>query len=136
VAGTRLSPDPRRRVSSGGPYEARYGYSRALAVGDSCWVAGTTDAGPDGTSFHPGDAAAQAWAAFGIAIGALEEAGFAIGDVVRTRMYVTHSEDARPVAEVHGELFGEIRPASTLVRVAGLIDPSLLVEVELEARRG
>jgi enamine deaminase RidA (YjgF/YER057c/UK114 family) len=51
-------------------------------------------------------------------------------------MYVTHSEDARPVAEVHGELFGDIRPVSTLVRVAGLIDPSLLVEVELEARRG
>jgi enamine deaminase RidA (YjgF/YER057c/UK114 family) len=136
VAGTGLSADSRRRISSGGPYEARYGYSRAVAVGDSCWVAGTTDAGPDGTSLHPGDAAAQARAAFGIAIGALVEAGFAIADVVRTRMYVTRSEDARPVAEVHGELFGEIRPASTLVRVAGLIDPSLLVEVELEARRG
>ena len=126
----------RRRISSGGPYEARFGYSRAVAVGDSCWVAGTTDAGPDGTSLHPGDAAAQARAAFGIAIGALEEAGFAIADVVRTRMYVTNSEDARPVAEVHGELFGEVRPASTLVRVAGLIDRSLLVEVELEAHRG
>jgi enamine deaminase RidA (YjgF/YER057c/UK114 family) len=133
---TSLSADSRRRISSGGPYEARFGYSRAVAVGDSCWVAGTTDAGPDGTSLHPGDAAAQARAAFGIAIGALEEAGFAIADVVRTRMYVTHSEDARPVADVHGELFGEIRPVSTLVRVAGLIDPSLLAEVELEARRG
>jgi enamine deaminase RidA (YjgF/YER057c/UK114 family) len=125
----------RRRVSSGGPYEARYGYSRAIAAGDSCWVAGTTDAGADGRSLHPGDAAAQARAAFGIAIRALEEAGFIVDDVVRTRMYVTRSEDFSAVAAVHGELFGEIRPAATLVMVAGLIEPSLLVEVELEARR-
>lgn len=126
----------RRRVSSGGPYEGRYGYSRAIAVGDSCWVAGTTDAGADGRSRHPGDAAGQARAAYGIAIAALEEAGFGLGDVVRTRMYVVRAEDALAVAEVNGELFGEVRPASTLVRVAGLIDPTLLVEVELEARRG
>jgi len=99
-------------------------------------VAGTTDAGPDGTSLHPGDAAAQARAAFGIALDALAEAGFAADDVVRTRMYVVRADDGLPVAAVNGELFGEIRPASTLVRVAGLIDPSLLVEVELEARRG
>jgi enamine deaminase RidA (YjgF/YER057c/UK114 family) len=125
----------RRRISSDNPFEARYGYSRAIAVGDSCWIAGTTDAGPDGKSLHPGDAAAQARAAFGIAIRALHEAGFAAAEVVRTRMYVTHSEDALPVAAVHGELFGDIRPASTLIRAAGLIDPSLLVEVELEARR-
>ena len=126
----------RQLVSSGGPYEARYGYSRAVAVGDSCWVAGTTDAGPDGTSAHPGDAAGQARAAFGIAIGALREAGFASTDVVRTRMYIVRAEDAEAVAAVNGELFATIRPASTLVRVAGLIDPSMLVEVELEARRG
>jgi enamine deaminase RidA (YjgF/YER057c/UK114 family) len=130
-----MSPD-RRLVSSGSPYEARYGYSRAVAVGDSCWVAGTTDAGPDGRSLHPGDAAAQARAAFAIAIGALEEAGFAVGDVVRTRMFIVRPEDAAAVAAVNGELFGAIRPAATLVRVAGLIDPSMLVEVELEARRG
>jgi len=125
----------RRRVSSGGPYEARYGYSRAVAAGDSCWVAGTTDAGADGRSLHPGDAAAQARAAFGIATRALEEAGFSVGDVVRTRMYVTRFEDFPIVAAVHGELFGEILPAATLVMAAGLIEPSLLVEVELEARR-
>jgi enamine deaminase RidA (YjgF/YER057c/UK114 family) len=124
-----------RRISSGSPYERAYGYSRAIAVGDGCWVAGTTDAGADGTSTHPGDAAGQARAAFGIAIRALEEAGFAAVDVVRVRMYVVRAEDAAPVAAVNGELFGEIRPAATLVRVAGLIDPSLLVEVELEARR-
>jgi enamine deaminase RidA (YjgF/YER057c/UK114 family) len=126
----------RRLVSSGSPYESRYGYSRAVAVGDSCWVAGTTDAGPDGTSGHPGDAAAQARAAYGIAIRALEEAGFAAADVVRTRMYIVRPEDASAVAGVNGEIFGAIRPASTLVTIAGLIDPSMLVEVELEARRG
>src|SRR5215213_6516211 len=125
----------RRSVSSGSPYETRFGYSRAVSVGDSCWVAGTTDAGPDGTSLHPGDAAAQARAAYRTAIDALTDAGFAADDVVRTRMYVVRPEDAVTVASVNGELFGEIRPASTLVRVAGLIDPSLLVEVELEARR-
>jgi enamine deaminase RidA (YjgF/YER057c/UK114 family) len=125
----------RRLVSSGGPYEARYGYSRAVAVGDGCWVAGTTDAGPDGRSLHPGDAAAQARAGFAIALAALEEAGFAATDLVRTRLYVVRAEDAPAVAAVNGELFGAIRPASTLVQVAGLIDPSLLVEVELEARR-
>ena len=126
----------RRLVSSGGPYEARYGYSRAVAVGDSCWVAGTTDAGPDGVSRHPGDAAAQARAAWAIALAALAEAGFATEDVVRTRVYIVRPEDSTAVAEVNGELFGTVRPAATLVRVAGLIDPSMLVEVELEARRG
>jgi len=126
----------RLRVSSGGPYEARYGYSRAIAVGDSCWVAGTTDAGPDGTSQHPGDAAAQARAAFGIVVRALGDAGFGAEDVVRTRMYIVRPGDAASVAAVNGEVFGDIRPASTLVVVAGLIDPSLLVEVEAEARRG
>jgi enamine deaminase RidA (YjgF/YER057c/UK114 family) len=126
----------RRLISSGGPYEARYGYSRAVAVGDACWVAGTTDAGPDGTSLHPDDAAAQARAAYAIALDALAEAGFAAGDVVRSRMYVVRPIDAPVVAAVNGELFGGVRPASTIVQVAGLIDPSLLVEVELEARRG
>jgi enamine deaminase RidA (YjgF/YER057c/UK114 family) len=125
----------RRRVSSGGPYEARYGYSRAIAVGDACWVAGTTDAGPDGTSQHPGDAAGQARAAFAIVARALGDAGFAVEDVVRTRMYIVRPDDAASVAAVNGEIFGDIRPASTLVVVAGLIDPSLLVEVEAEARR-
>ena len=130
--------EPRRRlVGSGGPWEARGGYSRAVAVGDACWVAGTTDAGPDGRSAHPGDVAAQARAAFGIAAAALQEAGFSLQHVVRTRMFVTDvATAAGPLLEVHGELFGEIRPAATMVEVARLIDPTLLVEVELEARRG
>jgi enamine deaminase RidA (YjgF/YER057c/UK114 family) len=125
----------RRHVASGGPWEADAGYSRALAVGDACFVAGTTDAGPDGESRNPGDAAAQARVAFAIVEGALVEAGFALDDVVRTRMYVVRPADVDAVAGVHGELFRHVRPAATLVVVAGLMRPSLLVEVEAEARR-
>jgi enamine deaminase RidA (YjgF/YER057c/UK114 family) len=105
-------------------------------VGDACFVAGTTDAGPDGESCNPGDAAAQARAAFAIVEGALGEAGFALEDVVRTRMYVVNAADADAVAAVHGGLFAHVRPAATLVVVARLMRPSLLVEVEAEARRG
>lgn len=126
----------RRRVASGGPWESSAGYSRALAVGDACFVSGTTDAGPDGESLHPGDAAGQARAAFAIVEGALAEAGFALDDVVRTRMYVTDPADAPAVAAVHGEIFRHVRPAATLVVVTRLMTPSLLVEVEAEARRG
>ena len=126
----------RLRISSGGPWEASAGYSRAMVVGDSCHVSGTTDAGPAGRSLHPGDAAGQARAAWAIVERALTEAGFSLADVVRTRMYVVSIADAPAVAAVHGELFREIRPASTLVQVAGLMEPSLLVEVEADARRG
>ena len=126
----------RQRISSGGPWERVAGYSRAIVVGDTCWVAGTTDAGPDGLSQHPGDIAAQARAIFAIVERALEEGGFALADVVRTRMFVTNIADTAALTAVHGEVFGEIRPASTLVAVAALIDPSLLVEIEAEARRG
>lgn len=125
----------RRHVSSGGPWEASAGYSRAVAVGEACFVAGTTDAGPDGTSLHPGDAAGQARAAFAIVEGALAEAGFALKEVVRTRMYIVDPADAPAVAAVHGEVFRHVRPAATLVVVAALMTPSLLVEVEAEARR-
>lgn len=126
----------RRRISSGGPWERVAGYSRAIVVGDSCWVAGTTDAGPDGSSQHPGDIAEQARAALAIIERALAEGGFALGDVVRTRMFITDIGLVGPLLAVHGEVFGEIRPASTLVAVVGLIHPSLLVEIEAEARRG
>jgi enamine deaminase RidA (YjgF/YER057c/UK114 family) len=126
----------RRRISSGGPWEASAGYSRAVVVGDSCWVAGTTDAGPDGASQHPGDVAGQARAIFGIIERALAEGGFALDDVVRTRMFVTDMAASGAVTAVHGEVFGEIRPAATMVAVAGLMHPSLLVEIEVDARRG
>jgi enamine deaminase RidA (YjgF/YER057c/UK114 family) len=129
-------PAGRRRISSGGPFEAAAGYSRAIVVGDGCWVAGTTDAGPDGRSLHPGDLAGQARAALAIIEAALIEAGFSLADVVRTRMFVTDISRAGEVTAIHGEVFGAIRPAATLVEVSGLIDPSLLIEIEAEARRG
>ena len=127
--------EQRRLISSGGPWEASVGYSRAVAIGGSCHVSGTTDAGPDGASLHPGDAAGQARAAWSIVERALAEAGFALAEVVRTRTYVVSLADVPAVTAVHGELFGAIRPAATLVQVAGLIHPSLLVEVEADARR-
>jgi enamine deaminase RidA (YjgF/YER057c/UK114 family) len=121
----------RRRISSGSPWEGPFGYSRAVVQGDACWVAGTTDPGPD----HPGDPAGQARAALAIIQRALGEAGFSLADVVRTRMYVTDAAHATAVAEVHGELFREIRPAATLVVVAALIEPQMLVEIEVDAVR-
>lgn len=130
------SPGGRHRVSSGGPWEGRGGYSRAIAVGDGCWVAGTTDAGPDGRSRHPGDIAAQARATLAIIAAALEDAGFTLDDVVRTRMFVTDMSRGPEVIAVHGEVFGEVRPAATMVEVRALIDPTLLIEIEVEARRG
>jgi enamine deaminase RidA (YjgF/YER057c/UK114 family) len=126
----------RRRISSGGPWESAAGYSRAIVVGDSCWVAGTTDAGPDGRSAHPGDIGAQARAVFGIIETALAEAGFALEDVVRTRMFVTDMTRSAEVIAVHGDVFGEIRPAATLVEVSALIESTALIEIEAEARRG
>jgi len=125
----------RRLISSGGPFEAAIGYSRAVVVGDSCWVSGTTDAGPDGESLHPGDAGAQARAVWQIIETALGSAGFVLGDVVRVRMYVTSMTSAQAVLDVHRELFEDIRPAATLVEVSGLLEPSMLVEIEAEARR-
>jgi enamine deaminase RidA (YjgF/YER057c/UK114 family) len=125
----------RRLVSSGGPWEATAGYSRAVAVGDTCWIAGTTDAGPDGTSLHPGDIAAQARAAFATIEAALVEAGFGLADVVRVRMFVTDMTRSSEVTAVLRAILGAIRPAATLVEVGALIDPSLLIEIEADARR-
>lgn len=126
----------RRRISSGGPWEAAAGYSRAIALGDMCWVAGTTDAGPDGRSLHPGDVQAQATAVLEIIERALGEAGFALSDVVRTRMFVTDIGQSADISAVHGAVFGDIRPVATMVQVTALMDPSLLIEIEAEARRG
>jgi len=127
--------ESRRLISSGGRWEAAAGYSRAVVVGDSCWVAGTTDAGPDGTSRHPGDPAGQARAALATIERALADAGFALADVVRTRLFVTDMAQAGEILAVHGEILGAVRPASTIVEVAALIHPSLLVEIEADARR-
>lgn len=125
----------RRLISSGGPWEARFGYSRAVVAGDSAFVSGTTDAGPDGRSRHPGDPGAQARAVLEIIRRALEDGGFSLADVVRTRMFVTDAGHIATVAAVHGDVFREVRPASSAIVVAALIDPSLLVEIEADARR-
>lgn len=135
MAGRRPPVTERRRISSGGPWESVAGYSRAVVVGDSCWVAGTTDAGLDGRSQHPGDIAAQARAVLEIIERALAEAGFGLSDVVRTRMFVTDIARSAEVSAVHGAVFRDIRPAATMVEVSALIEPSLLIEIEAEARR-
>lgn len=126
----------RRTVSSGGRWEASYGYSRAVVVGDACFVAGTSDAGPDGTARHPGNPAGQARGALEVIERALASAGFSLRDVVRTRMYITDAAAADAVGTVHGEFFGDVRPASAMIVMAGLVDPSLLVEIEADAVRG
>ena len=134
--GGRHFVSARRRISSGGPWESRAGYSRAVVVGDTCWVAGTTDAGPDGRSRHPADVAGQARAIFEIIERALDEAGFVFADIVRIRMFITDMSRKDELMAVQGEQFRDIRPAATLVEVSALIDPSLLVEIEADAQRG
>jgi enamine deaminase RidA (YjgF/YER057c/UK114 family) len=125
----------RRRISSGGAYEARIGYSRAIVAGNACFVSGTTDAGPDGRSRHPADPGAQARAALEVIERALGEAGFSRADVVRTRVYITDRADADAVGGAHREWFGDVRPASAMIVVSGFVDPSLLVEIEVDAVR-
>ena len=125
----------RRRISSGGPYEGRFGYSRAIVAGNACWVSGTTDAGPDGRSLHPGDAGAQARAILEIIEASLREAGFSRHDVVRVRMFITDMARSQGVLEALGSRFAGIGPAATIVEVKGLIEPSLLVEIEADAVR-
>jgi enamine deaminase RidA (YjgF/YER057c/UK114 family) len=121
----------RQRISSGSPYEPAIGFSRAVRVGDRVLVSGTGPVWPDGSC--PDDAAAQARRCFDIALAALTEAGAAPEHVVRTRMFLTSVEDAGAVSAVHGEIFGSVRPAATMVVVAGLLDPRWKVEIEAEA---
>ncbi len=123
------------RYGSGGPWEEIYGYSRVVAAGPHFVTAGSTST-VDGKVAHLGDAGAQAREAFGIALAALSRAGASIQDVIRTRMYVVDRDDCDAVGRVHGEIFGAVRPAATMVIVAGLITPEHLVEVEVEAYRG
>ena len=125
----------RRRISSGGPYEGRYGYSRAIVVGNACWVSGTTDAGPDGRSLHPNDPGGQARAILEIIERSLHEAGFARQDVVRVRIFTTRMARSQAILEALGERFAGIGPAATIVEIKALIEPSLLVEIEADAVR-
>ena len=130
-----MMPAGRCRISSGGPWEGTASYSRAIVVGDTCWVAGTTDAGPDGRSRHPDDLAAQAGAVFDVIEGALVQAGFAFADIVRIRMFITDMSRKGELMAVQAERFRDILPAATLVEVSALIDPTLLVEIEADAQR-
>jgi enamine deaminase RidA (YjgF/YER057c/UK114 family) len=123
------------RFGSGVPWESVVGYSRVVVRGDAAWVSGTT-ATVDGKVAHPGDAGAQTRTALEIVVGALEQAGFSATDVVRTRIFVTDIGRWEEIGRVHGEFFGEIRPATSMVQVAALIDPGMLVEIEADAVRG
>jgi enamine deaminase RidA (YjgF/YER057c/UK114 family) len=122
----------RQLVSSGGPFEARFGYSRAVRVGNHVAVAGTT-AIKDGAPFAPGDAAAQTRFILEVIEQALAEAGAALGDVIRYRVFVTDIADYPAVGAELGRVFGAIRPAGTLVGNCTLINPDLRVEIEVDA---
>jgi enamine deaminase RidA (YjgF/YER057c/UK114 family) len=121
----------RRRISSGSPFEATIGFSRAVRVGDRVLVSGTGPVFPDGAC--PEAAAAQARRCLEIIVAALGEAGADVADVVRTRLFLTSVGDAEAVGAVHGEIFGPVAPAATMVVVAALLDPRWKVEIEAEA---
>lgn len=121
----------RRAVGSGVGWEETYGYSRAVRVGDHIYVSGTTATGPEGP-VAPGDPAGQARYALDKIEKAIRDLGGSLGDVVRTRIFIARMEDWEAVAKVHGERFGKIRPANTLVR-ANLVGEEYLVEIEAEA---
>jgi len=121
----------RRNVSSDSPFEPRYGFSRAVRIDDRVIVAGTAPIWPD--DFVDPDPGTQAARCIEIMLHALEEVGGRAEDVVRTRMFITDTDHADAIGAAHGEVFSEIRPASTMVVVGGLLDSRWLVEMELEA---
>ena len=118
----------RKNITGGSPYEPIIGFSRAVRVGNTVHVAGTGPVGADNE-----DAAGQTRRIFTIAEKALAEAGATFADVVRTRMYLTHTEDWEAIGRVHGEYFGDIRPTATMVVVAALLNPNWRIEMEFEA---
>ena len=118
----------RQNISGGSPYEPIIGFSRAVRVGNIVHLAGTGPVGADNE-----DAAGQTRRIFAIAQEALAKAGASLDHVVRTRMYLTHAEDWEAVGRVHGEFFGNVRPAATMVVVATLLNPAWRIEIEMEA---
>jgi enamine deaminase RidA (YjgF/YER057c/UK114 family) len=123
------------RLGSGTPWEGIVGYSRVVVRGDAAWVSGTTST-VDGAVAHAGDAGAQTRQALVTIRESLERAGFSLADVVRTRMFVTDISRWEEIGRVHGEVFGDVRPATSMVQVTALIDPAMLVEIEADAVRG
>jgi enamine deaminase RidA (YjgF/YER057c/UK114 family) len=122
----------RQNVSSKSPYEPVVGFSRAVRIGDHVYVAGTAPVMPEGAE-PPEDAYGQAKRCLEIIADALGEAGASLDDVVRTRVFLVKVEDFEEVGRAHGEAFGDIRPANTTLLAGGLLDPSWLVEIEVDA---
>jgi enamine deaminase RidA (YjgF/YER057c/UK114 family) len=122
----------RRLISSAMPWEQTIGYSRAVVDGDRVFVSGTAPVMPEGAD-PPSDAYGQARRCLEIVLAALAEAGAGPEDVVRTRMFLTRADDIDDVGRAHGEVFGDVRPATTGVVVAALLDPRWLVEIEADA---
>ena len=124
---------PRRRVSTGSPFEPKIGISRAVRTGNVIAVTGTAPLGPDGKTVAKGNAAAQARRCLEIIQSAIEGLGGKLSDVTRTRILLVRIEDWEEVAAVHGEFFSSIRPANTIMQVVRFIDPDWLVEIEADA---
>ena len=123
----------RKRVSSGAPWEREVGYCRAVRVGSQIWVSGTAPVAEDGSTFAPGDAYGQARRCLEIALAALAKLGAGPQHVVRTRMFVTDISRWQEFGRAHGEVFREHPPATTMVEVRALIDPEMLIEIEVDA---